>query len=147
MIRVAIVGSEGKYWTPNQRTKVVKEITKILRSYGEWINSGYGEEWIQEQIFAPNIEEKLLRSSMMIRGVSPETESVRPECAILSTEEQSDIGRVNSDTTMQENRYDVDGIRAVGSRIESVDDANFDVDLSTLNGTVDTCPLFRVSLY
>lgn len=37
-MKVAIVGSEEKYWTPAQRTKVVKEIKKIFLDIG-----GYNE--------------------------------------------------------------------------------------------------------
>ena len=68
---------------------------------------------------------------MMIRGLSPEMESVHPECAILYPEARSDIGSIHSDTVMHENRSDVDNLRIVGSVIELIEsgnDANFDVD-------------------
>jgi len=49
MKRVAIVGSEEKYFSPEQRTKAVKEINKIFHSY-EWHESGYGKEWCYNYI-------------------------------------------------------------------------------------------------
>lgn len=45
MIKVAIVGSQGKYWTPEQRTKVIKRIQEIFFKHGEEIfikNKVYG---------------------------------------------------------------------------------------------------------
>lgn len=37
MIRIAIVGSQGKYWTPEERTKVIITIHEIFRHHGREI--------------------------------------------------------------------------------------------------------------
>ena len=95
-----------------------------------------GQPWATvNTVFPEPIEAKLLHnsllsnSSMMIRGLSPEMESVHPECAILFPEARSDIGIIHSDTVMHENRSDVDKLMIVGSAMtESGNDANFEVD-------------------
>ena len=96
-----------------------------------------GQPWalvnnvFQEPIEAKLLHNSLLSSNMMIRGLSPEMESVHPECAILFPEARSDIGSIHSDTVMHENRSDVDNLRIVGSAIkltESGNDANFNME-------------------
>ena len=96
-----------------------------------------GQPWalvntiFQEPIEAKLLHNSLLSSKLMIRGLSPEMESVHPECAILFPEARSDIGNIHSDTVMHENRSDVDNLRIVGSvetLTESGNDANFEVD-------------------
>jgi len=96
-----------------------------------------GQPWATvNNVFPEPIEAKLLHNSllssnMMIRGLSSETKSVHPECAILYPEVRSDIGNIHSDTVMHENRNDVDNLRIVGSELEmteSGNDANFGVD-------------------
>lgn len=89
-----------------------------------------GEPWaIIRDIFPQTIENQLLQSSMMIRGLPPKviSESVCPECAVLYSEEQSDIDIGND--VMHENRNDVydSTERVIGSGInliESENDAN-----------------------
>jgi len=39
-LRIAIVGSEGKYWTPEERTKAIAEIVKIFRKHATNYNDG-----------------------------------------------------------------------------------------------------------
>jgi hypothetical protein len=96
-----------------------------------------GEPWtLVNSVFTKPIEAKLLQnsllSSMMIRVLSPEhsvLESVQPECAILSPEVQSDIGNINYDNAMQENRGDVDFSKEIGSKMtESGNDAKSDIN-------------------
>lgn len=88
-----------------------------------------GQPWVLvENVFPEPIEAKLLHnsllSSMMIRGLSSSPialKSVRPECAILYPEVQSDIGVIN---VMHENRNDVDNLRVIGlNQVESGNDA------------------------
>lgn len=90
-----------------------------------------GEPWaIVRDIFPQLIETKLLQSSrMMIRGLPSglNLKSVCPECAVLYSEEQSDIDIGND--VMHENRNDVydSTERVIGSGInliESENDAN-----------------------
>ncbi len=97
-----------------------------------------GQPWATvNSVFPEPIKAKLLHNSLlsskqlMIRGLSSETKSVHPECAILSPEARSDIDRIHSDTVMHENRNDVDNLRIIGSVIElteSGNDANFEMD-------------------
>ena len=96
-----------------------------------------GQPWalvntiFQEPIEAKLLHNSLLSSKLMIRGLSPEMESVHPECAILFPEARSDIGSIHSDTVMHENRSDVDNLRIVGQveiLTESGNDANFNIE-------------------
>lgn len=92
-----------------------------------------GKPWATvNNVFPEPIEAKLLHnsllSSMMIRGLSSTTKSVRPECAILYPEVRSDIGNSIA-VVMQENRNDAGNLRIVGSSMtESGNDANFEMD-------------------
>ena len=95
-----------------------------------------GQTWaLVNTVFPESIEAKLLHnsllsnSSMMIRGLSPEMESVHPECAIFYPEVQSDID--NSNIVMHENRSDVDIQKNIGfdlNQVESGNDAKSNID-------------------
>lgn len=43
--KIAIVGSSGQYWTPEQRTKVMKKIEEILKSYAHYYDDGNTPEY------------------------------------------------------------------------------------------------------
>lgn len=47
--KIAIVGSEERYWAPKQRAQVVQQIIKLLGA-GQWVNSGKGFDWIRDDI-------------------------------------------------------------------------------------------------
>jgi len=96
-----------------------------------------GQPWaVLRDVFPQYIENKLLLSSrLMIRGLPPVkviTESVCPECAVLYSEEQSDIDSGIA-AVMHGNRSDVydPTERVIGSDqllIESENDANSEID-------------------
>lgn len=93
-----------------------------------------GEPWaLVHDLYPEPIETKLLQNSlltnstskrMLIRGLSVETQSVCPECAILYPEVRSVIG-VNN--VMQENHNDV-GVINAGLIVKSGNDANYCLD-------------------
>lgn len=90
-----------------------------------------GEPWaVVKDVFPQSVENQLSQSSKMIRGLPQEhgvPEPVRPECAVLSSEEQSDID-IGLANVMQGNRMDAFDPPFIGSKdqqmIESENDAN-----------------------
>lgn len=89
-----------------------------------------GEPWaVVKDVFPQYIENQLLHSSRMIRGLpsGSNLKSVYPECAVLCLEELSDID--SSNAVMHENRSEADNRQIIGSEmIESGYDANSVID-------------------
>ena len=60
MIKVAIVGSQGKHWTSNQRTKVIKEIENILTNLSRVQGSIYQAQQKLPMVANPGLRGKTL---------------------------------------------------------------------------------------